>query len=273
MTTAWVLRGGASLGAAQVGIARALLEAGHHPDALYGTSAGALNAAWLASDPTLEGVEALAKLWSRVRRQDVFAFKPWSVAAGLVGLQDHMVSRRPFARWLRSVSPLRRLEDAALPLTVTATDIESGEPVLLREGPAVPALLASTAIQGIFPPVKIGERWLMDGGIVCDTPVGPAVQAGASRVWVIPCAPGPPAARLARPKSALGAVLSAATIMLAHQSDDAIAKWSTNAEVFVVPPPFVPGASPFKFDHSAELLDAGYRTASDWLPNARPVTA
>jgi NTE family protein len=250
---------------------RALLEAGHHPDLLYGTSAGALNAAWLASDPTPEGVEALARIWAAMRHQDVFAFRPWSVVAGLAGLQDHTVSHRPFARWLRSVCPIHRLEDGVVPLTVTATDIETGEEVLLQRGPAVPALLASSAIQGVFPPVRIGERWLMDGGIVSDTPVGPAVEAGATRVWVVPCVPGPRAARLARPKSALGAVLSSMAIMLSRQSDDAIAKWSNRCELFVVPAPLVPGASPFKFDHSRDLLDAGYRVASSWLPNAEPV--
>ncbi len=80
MTTAWVLRGGASFGAAQVGMARALIEAGHHPDLLYGTSAGALNAAWLAADPTLEGIASLARLWTSVRRRDVFPIRPELVA-------------------------------------------------------------------------------------------------------------------------------------------------------------------------------------------------
>ena len=82
MTTAWVLRGGASFGAAQVGMARALMEAGHYPDLLYGTSAGALNAAWLATDPTLDGIESLARMWTAVRRSDVFPLRPWTALKG-----------------------------------------------------------------------------------------------------------------------------------------------------------------------------------------------
>jgi hypothetical protein len=93
MKTAWVLRGGASFGAAQVGMARALLEAGHHPDLLYGTSAGALNAAWLAADPTLPGLDRLAELWTRARRRDVFPIDPWVALSGVPELYGK--SRRP----------------------------------------------------------------------------------------------------------------------------------------------------------------------------------
>ena len=74
---------------------------------------------------------------------------------------------------------LRRLEEGLLPLSVVATDLETGEEVLLESGPAVPALLASSAMPGIFPPVLIGHRWLVDGSIASDAPIGPAVRAGA----------------------------------------------------------------------------------------------
>jgi NTE family protein len=268
VTTAWVLRGGASLGAAQVGMARALLEAGHHPDLLFGTSAGALNAAWLAVDPSLEGVSTLSALWTSVKGRDVFPISPLAIAAGLAGLKDHTVSPRPFARWLRSVTPLRRLEDGALPLAVATTDIQSGEEVLLSHGPAVPALLASSAMPGIFPPVRIGERWLMDGSIARDTLVGPAVEGGATRVWVLPSVPG---VRLARPRTALDAVLSSSSIMLERQSAEAIAEYAARCELFIVPAPLVPGTSPFRLDRGQELINAGYEVAAAWLTTAGPV--
>jgi NTE family protein len=268
MKTAWVLRGGASFGAVQVGQARALIEVGHHPDFLYGASAGALNAAWLASDPTLEGLSTLAQLWTAMRGRDVFPFNPFTVIAGLMGLSDHTVSSRPFARWLRRVSPLRRLEDGVLGLGVMTTDIQTGEEVLLERGPAVPALLASCAMPGIFPPVHIDGRWLMDGGIANDTPVGRAVQAGAERVWVLPCVPE---GRLAKPRSALGALLASSSIALARQSTRELAAWSSACELFVVPAPAVPGASPFRFDHCSKLIEAGHEVARQWLATARPL--
>jgi NTE family protein len=267
MTTAWVLRGGASFGAAQAGMARALLEAGHHADLLYGTSAGALNATWLAADPTLHGVVTLSGLWTEVERRNVFPLRPWTAVAGLLGLSDHTVSPRALARWLRGVSPLRRLEDGVLPLTVVTTDIESGEEVLLDTGPAVQALLASTAMPGIFPPVRIGDRWLMDGSIASDTPIGPAARAGADRVWVLPSVPAGP---MARPKTALDALLGSTSVVLAHRHEDVLRTWSGRCELYVLPAPLVPGTSPFSFGKSRELIASAYQLCSAWLEHPQP---
>ena len=268
MTTAWVLRGGASFGAAQVGMAKALIEAGHHPDLLYGTSAGALNASWLAADPTLEGTAALGRLWATVRRPDVFPLRPSVAIAGLAGLRDHIVSPRSLAGWLRSTSALRRLEDGVLPLTVVATDVETGEEVLLDRGPAVPALLASSAMPGIFPPVRVAGRWLVDGSVASDTPIGPAVRAGASRVWVLPSVPAVP---MARPSRALDVLLRSISIALNRHTASIVATWRSRCELYMLPAPLVPGISPFRFDRSSQLIEAAYRLASAWLPDAHPL--
>jgi NTE family protein len=270
MTTAWVLQGGASFGAAQVGMARALLEAGHHPDLLYGTSAGALNASWLATDPTLAGLEDLNRLWTEVKRGDVFPFRPLTAVMGLAGVRDHTVSSAGLARWLRTTTRLRRLEDGVLSLTVVATDIESGQEVLLDSGPAVPALLASSAMPGVFPPVQIGGRWLMDGSVASDTPIGPAVRAGATQIWVLPSVP---TMRTARPRTALDVLLRSSSIMLARHNTASVEYWSACCELYVVPAPLVPGVSPFKFDKSPELIEAAYHLASSWLPGAKPISA
>ena len=268
MTTAWVLRGGASFGAAQVGMAKALMEAGHHPDRLYGTSAGALNAAWLAAEPTLEGLEALAHLWTVVTRRDVFPLSGLVALAGFVGRKDHLVSSRALARWLRSTVLVRRLEDGVLPLAVVATDLETGEEVLLESGPVVPALLASSAMPGVFPPVRIGGRWLIDGSVVSDTPVGPAVGAGADRVFVLPSVPAGP---MPRPRSALNVLLRSTSISLARHNLDTVSVWCDRCQLYIVPAPLVPGVSPFSFDRSPELIEAAYRLTSNWLTAARPV--
>ena len=267
MTTAWVLRGGASFGAAQVGMAQALIEAGHHPDMLYGTSSGALNASWLAADPTLEGLEGLARLWIAVRRRDVFPLRPWSALCGFVGWRDCIVSADGLASWLRTTAPLRRLEDGVLPLAVVATDLENGDEVLLESGPAVPALLASSAMPGIFPPVRIGERWLVDGSVASDSPIGAAVKAGASRVWLLPSAPTVP---MPRPRGALDVVLRSTSIILARQAAGVASTWASHCELFVVPAPLVPGVSPFSFTKSRELIGSAYRLTREWLEKARP---
>jgi NTE family protein len=268
MTTAWVLRGGASFGAAQVGMARALMESGHHPDILFGTSAGALNAAWLAADPTISGIESLARMWTTVRRRDVFPVHPLLLLAGLAGLRDSTFSSAAFTKWLRTTTALRRLEDGVLPLVVVAADLENGEEVLLETGPAVPALLASAAMPGIFPPVRVGGRWLVDGSVISDTPVGPAVKAGADRVWVLPSIPSVP---MLRPRTALDVLLRSVSITLARYTANIVTQWAGRCELFLLPAPLVPGVSPFDFGKSRELMDAAYRLSMAWLEEARPV--
>jgi NTE family protein len=267
VTTAWVLRGGASFAAAQVGMAQALIEAGHHPDILYGTSAGALNASWLAASPTREGLDELARLWTRVRRRDVFPLQPWHALSGLIGWQDFTVSADGLARWLRATAPLRRLEDGVLPLTVVAADLEGGQEVLLESGPAVPALLASSAMPGIFPPVRIEDRWLVDGSVASDSPIGAAVKAGASRVWLLPSAPSGP---MPRPKGALDVMLRSTSIVLGRQVEAAVTTWASRCELFVLPAPLVPGVSPFSFTKSRELISSAYHLTREWLKEARP---
>jgi NTE family protein len=268
LTTAWVLRGGASFGAAQVGMARALMEAGHYPDLLFGTSAGALNAAWLAADPTLPGAASLAHLWTTVRRRNVFAVGPASLLAGLAGLRDSTFKSAAYAKWLRTTTRLRRLEDGVLPLTVVATDLETGGEVLLESGPAIPALLASSAMPGIFPPVRVGERWLVDGSVASDTPVGGAVRAGAGRVWVLPSIPSVP---MARPRTALDVLLRSVSIALARHTDSVVMEWAGRCELYMVPAPLVPGVSAFDFSKSSQLIEAGYRLTVEWLEEALPV--
>lgn len=249
-------------------MAKALMQAGHHADLLYGTSAGALNAAWLAAEPTLEGLEALAKLWTVVRRRDVFPLSASVAIGGLAGWKDHLVSSRSLAKWLRSVAPLRRIEDGVLPLTVVTTDLETGEEVLLDRGPAVPALLASSAMPAVFPPVLIGGRWLVDGSVVSDTPIGPAVAAGADRIFVLPSVP---AGHMPRPRSPLNVLLRSAAISLARHDLDSVTAWSGHCQLYIVPAPLVAGVSPFSFGRSAELIEAGYRLTSEWLTRAEPI--
>ena len=251
-----------------MGMAKALMQAGHHPDHLFGTSAGALNAAWLAAEPTLEGLEVLASLWTAVRRRDVFPLNASVAIGGLAGWGDHLVSSRPLAKWLRSTVPLRRLEDGVLPLTVVTTDLETGEEVLLDRGPAVPALLASSAMPAVFPPVLIGGRWLIDGSVVSDTPVGPAVGAGADRIFVLPSVP---AGHMPRPRSPLNVLLRSAAISLARHDLDSVTAWSGRCQLYVLPAPLVAGVSPFSFGRSPELIEAAYRLTSEWLTGAQPV--
>jgi NTE family protein len=183
---AFVLSGGGSLGAIQVGMLQALLEEGIKPDLLVGTSAGAVNAAWIAGLPHRDGVRDLAGIWCGLRRQDIFPLSPWAGARGLIGRTNHVISNTGLRALLERHIPYQRLEDAKVPVRVVATDLKTGHAVILSSGPSVPALLASTAIPGVFPPVRIGRRELVDGGVADMTPIAAAIQEGATQVYVLP---------------------------------------------------------------------------------------
>lgn len=287
MRTAWVLPGGATFGAVQAGLVTALFESGERPDMLVGTSAGALNAAWLAGDPTERGVENLRELWQSMRRKDVFPIQPLRMIAGKLGFSNHIMSSHGLAHWVHSTLPYRRLEHARVPLTVTATDLHSGEAVYFDEGPILPALVASCAIPGVFPPMRVGERWLVDGGPAAFMPISRAVELGAERVFVLPCGgvePFEPARRkrgvgriatVPSPKTppttttgVNGAALGAAMVGVAALD---LQLNSERCEVYVLPAPSTAALNSRSFTHTAALIDAAWVAARGWLPNAEPV--
>lgn len=268
ITTAWILPGGANTGAVQVGQAAALLDAGRGPDLLVGTSVGSLNAALLAAEPTPRGVDVLRRRWLEVRRRDVFPLRPLDLALGLAGRRDHLVSSRPLGAWLHAVLPFDRLEQAAVPLTVTATDLESGKAVHLERGPAVPALLASCALPGTFPPVRHAGRVLVDGAVAADVPVDRAVAGGADRVFVLSTvAPDQAGA----PRKPMEVVMRAVAIALGTASGALLSAWADRVEIYVVPAPSLERRSPFDLSQSATLMDRARMLTASWLPVARPL--
>ena len=270
MTTAWVLPGGASMGAVQVGQAEALLAAGIEPDLLIGASAGSLNAAWLAADPTRRGAEVLRSLWLSVPRRAVFPLSPVTITLGLAGRRDHTVTNEALGRWLEDHLPYRQIDEARLPLTVTATDLHTGEPVFLTRGALVPALLASCAMPGVYPPVLIRDRLLVDGGVAADAPIRRAVRQGADRIYVLPTLPAGP---FARPQGAVELLLRTVGLMLGSARNSEIEAWAQVCELYVLPAPSLPTASPFSFRHTSELIERGFELTEAWLPEALPMTA
>jgi NTE family protein len=269
MTIGWVLPGGASLGSVQVGQIEALLAAGQAPDLIVGTSAGSLNAAWMAADPTRRGAAVLRDLWLQVTRREIFPFSPVTVALGVLGRRDHTVSDRSFRRWLADTLPYRRIEEARIPLIVTATDLATGRAEFLRRGDLLPALVASCAVPGIFPPVQIDGRVLVDGGLAADAPIGPVAAAGADRIYVLPTL-GP--ADPGRPRGAADVALRSLGVMLGNARETEIGGWADRHQVFVAPAPSTAGVSPFSFRHGRRLMDEARRLTDAWLPTARPVS-
>jgi NTE family protein len=137
--TAFVLSGGASLGAVQAGMLRALYERGVAPDLIVGTSVGALNGAFIASRPTTPATaEGLAGVWRAVGRWNVFPLNPLTGFLGFFGARDHLVSDRGLRTLVAGNLELEALEDAAVPLHVITTDLLSGRELRLSCGDARP---------------------------------------------------------------------------------------------------------------------------------------
>jgi NTE family protein len=179
---------------------RALLEAGIEPDLIVGSSAGAINAVAFAQHPTRAGLARLEHLWSGLRRATVFPINARDIIAGLAGRRDGLVSPRRLRALLARGLDTELLEHTPVPVHVVATDAATGQPVILSRGPALDALLASSSIPGVSPPVLFGGRLLTDGGIAADTPVLQAEALGATECYVLP------AVMPSEPETARGAV-------------------------------------------------------------------
>ena len=146
-----MLSGGGSLGSVQVGMLGALAELGVEPELVVGTSVGAVNAAWVAGRPGLDGAEALAAIWRGVEREDVFPADPVVGLKGLLGRSDHLVSADALRDLLARHLTFEQLQDAPVPLLVVATDILTGIDLVIDHGDVVEAVTASAAIPGCSP--------------------------------------------------------------------------------------------------------------------------
>ena len=185
-----MLGGGGARGAAQVGVLQALFEAGvAAPVAIVGTSVGALNASVVAAYPSLAGVLMLREVWLSRHAAAVFQAHPLGIVVS--GLRSDQLSALPQANVKRlvdraqSLTGVKAFEQLRIPLAVVATDLNAGKPAVFRAGALIPALLASTAIPGLFPAVRIDDRAHLDGAVVDNTPIDVAIADGSRDVLAI----------------------------------------------------------------------------------------
>jgi NTE family protein len=182
--TAFVLGGGGVLGAHEVGMLRALAEAGIRPDVVVGTSVGAINGVFVAADPA--GAAArLAGLWQGDALRQAFSETLWGRATRLARSGTHLHSIEPLRQLLADTLPGADFADLALPFHCVAASIEHASARWFSSGPLAPAVLASCAVPGLLPPVEVGGEHFFDGGLVDSIPVGRAVALGARTVYVL----------------------------------------------------------------------------------------
>lgn len=180
---AFVLGGGGVLGATQVGMLQALADTGVRPDLIVGTSVGAINGAVLAADSSA-ALQRLTRLWTSVADSEVFSGGVIRRATTLARHGTHLHSAAPLRRLLAETLP-PRFEDLQVPFQCVAAEIETASAHWFTTGPLVDAVLASCAVPGLLPPVRIDDRHFLDGGLVHSIPVGRAVALGATTIYVL----------------------------------------------------------------------------------------
>jgi len=185
MTTAFVLGGGGLLGACEAGMARALLESGIRPDLVIGTSIGAINGAAIAADPTVEGADRLVQMWGRLSDDDVLGGSVFGRLGALLRTRTSLHAPDELATLLERHLPIRRIEDLPVAFECVAASIERAQEHWFTSGDLVPAVLASCALPGVFPPVPIDGEHYLDGGLVNSIPIARAIARGADEIWVL----------------------------------------------------------------------------------------
>ena len=261
--TAFVLAGGGSLGAVQVGMLKALDGAKIEPDFVVGASVGAINAAYYAASPDAAGIARLERIWRGLRSVDIFPFSMLGTAMCLVGRRDHLAFPHRLRTLIEAELPYQRLQDAPLPCHVIATDILDGTEVTLSSGDAAQALLASAAIPAVFPSVTIAERALMDGGIASNTPISAAFALGATRVIVLPT--GLPCALRVPPRGAIAIALHALNLLAMRQLLADVDRFADRCELVVIPPLCPLATNTYDFSQTGELIRRAEAATRLWL--------
>jgi NTE family protein len=260
--TAFVLAGEGSLGAIQVGMMHSLAAHGISADMVVASSVGALNGAYYAGDPTLKGVLQLETIWRGLQRHDVFPIT-WRTLLGFVLHRDFLIPHDGIKKLIDDHLPYCDLQDAMLPIHIVTTDFVSGNSVVLSEGSAAQAIIASTAIPGAFAPVHYRDFCLADGAISSTTPVRVAVAKGAQRLIILPT--GYACAMDAPPSGAIGNALHALTLLIARQLVSELEALDPGIEYFVVPPLCPLVGSPYDFTRTADHIERAIRSTDSWL--------
>lgn len=250
---AFVLSGGAGLGALHVGMLRGLATTGVEPALVVGTSVGALNGAVLAAAGSVaDGAERLVGIWRSLRRHDVF---PGGLTSQVLSLarNGHLFPDSGLRRLVARSLTTERIEDLPLPFVAVAAEALTGHVHLFESGPILDALLASTAIPLVFPPAEVGGTLFEDGGTVTNVPMGPAVALGAGSLVVLDAGN---VCHLSEPPGGLAdRVLLAVHRALQQRAFIEAPMLARRLPVLYLPRPCVEDWSPLDLERGAGLVD------------------
>ncbi len=273
MTTAFVLGGGGRWGAVEVGMLRALDEAGVRPDLVLGTSIGAFNGSVVADVPGSQAVERLTRLWNDIADGDLFKTALVDRLRNLTAFRPSIHATESLRGVLADVhGPDRLIEDLSIPFQCVASSIEHAAEHWFEKGPLVPALLASSALPVLLPPVEIDGEHFYDGGLVNSIPIDRAVELGATTIYALQV--GRIESPLRPPRRLYEAALISFEIARRHRFGTGLRRLPDDIELHVLP-----SGNPVEFDDRRQLrwrdttlteplIDGAYRASSRYLAEA-----
>jgi NTE family protein len=246
-----VLGGGSVRGAAHLGVVSVLEREGIRPDLIAGTSVGAIVGAGVAAGvPAAEMHE-----YFKAARWRHLATPSWSSRLSLF-------DTHPLGALLERIVAAQTFDQLALPFAAVATDILAGTSFVFTEGPLREALVASSAIPGLFEPVRREGRLLVDGAISDNLPVDAARDLGATLVVAVDIMPLPP--RTYEPKDVRDMLLLSGNVMVRSA-----ARRAERADLVITPD--VARASYWDFSEAQALYEAGAQSAEKALPDLRRI--
>jgi NTE family protein len=257
---ALVLGGGGAYGVVQAAYIQAVYEAGFRPSMVIGTSVGSLNGAWVAMYP--DDPENLLKIWTGMDRIRLLRLNPMRVAGRVV--------RRPLSLSTNEIVPQLieqhvgdlTFADTKLPLAVVATNLLRGQKHVFHTGPLGQAILASTAIPGLFDPVELDGELFIDGGIIASLDLATALAMGATEILAIDLTPMPSGVR---PRTALG-VMRQSLGILAHSGTDAMEACVAQLRPVQVVRPDLTAHSPWRVEDCASAMERSLELARAAMP-------
>ncbi len=261
--TAFVLAGGGSRGAVQVGMLQELIKRGIRADRVFGASVGAINGASYAGQPTPENAERMADIWRALKSTDIFPRGPLDGPWAFLQKRPSVHANTGLRAIIEAGIDYENLEDAIIPIEVVTASLTDGRERWIGHGPAVEAILASSAIPSIFPPVIIDGDMLVDGGVVNNVPISRALEAGCDRVYVLLCGPlhyHPPP-----PRRPLEAQLTAFFVAMHARFIRELASLPPGVEVVVFSGGGEPSGQYRDFSATAVLIEEGRAEVADVL--------
>ena len=261
-----VLSGGGALGAMQAGFLRALVRTDFRPSLIIGTSAGALNGAFLAFNPDEDGVEKLIEIWRSLRDRSLFLFNPLRVAYQVMSKQLCLTNSDLLELLIKDYAPQDDFSATNVPLCITTTNLTAGRKEVIHEGPISKALLASTALPGIFCPVEIEGDLHVDGGILANLDLETAIDLGAKEILAIDlsrCVDGH------RPDSVVGVWMQTLDVIQRDRVDREMDRLENRAHITLIQPVVESSVSLTNFLAVDRLLEEGEQLGEDVIRRYR----